>query len=257
MPRAAPAGWCWSAVMRASERASWSARSAIGPRDAGRPAPMGMRSTIRACLRCGPGAGRCGTCRQWLAALDDATSTADAGAQFAMFVAVTDSLLAAAGTRGLLLVLEDMHWADRLSVLLLTHVCSELANSRVGLVISFRPRSPGPLRDGLDRLIRGRAVTHIALEGLTTADIGTWLSEYPPLRGRHQLADNLRERTAGNPLLIRLLVEALVSVPGGADPRDVEADTRAAGGSASAGRLPDRRTEPIGPRDPPGRKCSR
>ena len=152
-----------------------------------------------------------------LAALDDASETAsnaDAGARFAMFVAVTDRLLAAARTQAIVVVLEDMHWADRLSVLLLTHLCSELPDSPMAVVISFRPQHPGPLRDGLDRLIRGHSVTHIALDGLTTADIGSWLREYPGLRRQEDLAAQLRERTAGNPLLIRLLVEAMASNPG-------------------------------------------
>jgi predicted ATPase len=125
-----------------------------------------------------------------------------------------------------------MHWADRLSVLLLTHLCSELADSRVGVVISFRPRHPGPLRDGLDRLIRARSVTHVTLDGLASADIRAWLREYPDLQRQEDLADQLRERTAGNPLLIRLLVEAMLAHPAVADGRleegtDGQADARA------------------------------
>ena len=90
-----------------------------------------------------------------LAASDDVATDADAG-RFAMFVAVTDRLLCAVVTTGIVVVLEDMHWADRLSVLLLNHLCSELPDSRVAVVISFRPRHPGPLRDGLDRFVGDR-----------------------------------------------------------------------------------------------------
>ena len=163
-----------------------------------------------------------------LAAMDGAASDADAGARFAMFVAVTDRLLAAARASAIAVVLEDMHWADRLSALLLTHLCSELPDSRVAVVISFRPRHPGPLRDGLDRLIRARSVTHVTLDGLATADIRAWLREYPDLQRHDGLAAQLRELTAGNPLLIRLLVEALLSNPAVADERsEGPADARA------------------------------
>jgi len=157
-----------------------------------------------------------------VAAIDDAAPGADAGAQFAMCVSVTDRLLVEAGTTGLVVVLEDLHWADRLSVVLLSHLCSELSDSRIAVVISFRPRQPGPLREGLDRLIRGRSVTHIALDGLTTADIQLWLSEYPGLERHEGLANSLRERTSGNPLLVRLLAEALMSTPYGGGPPAVE-----------------------------------
>jgi DNA-binding CsgD family transcriptional regulator len=159
---------------------------------------------------------------QVAAVLDDSAQSADAGARFAMFVALTDRLLAAAGTQGIVVLLEDMHWADRLSVLLLTHLSSELPDSRVGVVISYRPSHQGPLHDDIDRLIRGRSVTHITLDGLTTTDIRAWLREFPGLERYDGLADNLRERTAGNPLLIRLLVEALVSNPADSDTRPVE-----------------------------------
>ncbi len=165
-----------------------------------------------------------------LAAMDGAASDsdADAGARFAMFVAVTDRLLAAARVVAIVVVLEDMHWADRLSVLLLAHVSSELPDSRVGMVISFRPRHPGPLHDGLDRLIRARSVTHVTLDGLASADIRAWLREYPDLQRQEDLADQLRHRTAGNPLLIRLLVEAMLSHPPVADGRaDGQAEARA------------------------------
>src|SRR5664279_3425793 len=159
---------------------------------------------------------------QVAAALDGAASSADMGARFSMFVTFADRLLAAAGTQGIVVLLEDMHWADQLSVLLLTHLCSELPDSRVGVVISYRPSHRGALRAGLDRLIRGRSVTHVTLDGLTRTDIEVWLREFPGLGGDHRLAENLRERTSGNPLLIRLLAEALVSTPAAADHRPVE-----------------------------------
>ena len=127
--------------------------------------------------------------RYVLAALDDVATDADAG-RFAMFVAVTDRLLRAVVTTGIVVVLEDMHWADRLSVLLLNHLCSELPDSRVAVVISFRPRHPGPLRDGLDRLNRGRSVTHVTLDGLASADIRAWLREYHGLQQEEDLADH-------------------------------------------------------------------
>ena len=147
-----------------------------------------------------------------LAVLED-TGSCTTGARFTMFVEFADRLLAATGPRGLVLVLEDMHWADELSVLLLTHLCTELPDSRVGVVITYRPSHQGPLRAGLHQLIRGRSVIPVALDGLTRTDVRTWLRGIPGLDQDPDMALTLRARTAGNPLLVRLLIEALVANP--------------------------------------------
>ncbi len=50
----------------------------------------------------------------------------DAAARFGLFGAITELLHADAAPAGLLVVLEDLHWADRTSLLLLRHVAAEI-----------------------------------------------------------------------------------------------------------------------------------
>ncbi len=135
---------------------------------------------------------------------------ADATARFRLFVAITDVLRARAGKDGLLVVLEDMHWADRLSVLLLRHVLGELSELPVAIVTTARETTSGPLHQLWPELVRGDAACPLPVDGLSAADVAAWL----PALGRSDetgtLAVTLRESTAGNPLLIRLVAEDLV-----------------------------------------------
>jgi len=145
------------------------------------------------------------------AAFDDPAAFTDAGARFAMFVTVADRLVAEAEAAGLLIVLEDLQWADRMSVLLLRHLAGELPRSRIAVLATFRTGQQGPLEDSLEQLIRARSVSQVMLGGLTTQEVATWLNSFPGLANRAELAGPLHDRTAGNPLLIRLIAQALES----------------------------------------------
>jgi predicted ATPase len=47
--------------------------------------------------------------------------------RFALFADVTEALIGTAAPRGLVLIVEDVHWADRSSLLLLRQLCGDLA----------------------------------------------------------------------------------------------------------------------------------
>ncbi|MEP7177980.1 MAG: AAA family ATPase [Pseudonocardiales bacterium] len=136
----------------------------------------------------------------------------DAAARFGLFTAVTDLLHSEAEDSGLLIVLEDLHWADRESVRLLRHLLAELGASRLAVVVTFRDAVPGPMQATLPDLVRGESVRSIALTGLAAKEVAGWLTQ---LTGRDDapLADALHSRTGGNPLLIRLVAAELASSP--------------------------------------------
>lgn len=142
------------------------------------------------------------------------TGEPDAAARFRLFVAITD-LIAARADGGLLVVLEDMHWADRTSVLLLRHLVAELAALPVAVVTTYRDSAPGPLTDLVPDLLRGEASRAIALGGLAADHVAAWL---PQLTGTTdpEFARVLHQRTGGNPLLVRLVAEDLAR-SGGSD----------------------------------------
>ncbi|HEU5266751.1 MAG TPA: LuxR C-terminal-related transcriptional regulator, partial [Jatrophihabitans sp.] len=143
----------------------------------------------------------------------------DAAARFRLFVAIADLLVRHAAADGLLVVLEDMHWADRMSVLLVRHLLAELPDAPIALLLTCRDDAPGPLADAAAELLRGDVTRPIALTGLTADDVARWLPLIAgsAVDGVARLATTLRETTRGNPLLIRLVAEDLARQPGGAD----------------------------------------
>ncbi|MEU4657853.1 AAA family ATPase [Streptomyces sp. NPDC023723] len=122
-------------------------------------------------------------------------------------------VLAAAGAqRPLLVLVDDLHWADPASRQVLQFVARRLAALRVALVLAT---PSGTDQDGLRE-----SVPHTVLGPLT--DDGCWA-----VLGRHGLdradpaADRIVRLAGGNPLVLVEYATALVRVrAGGAEPRD-------------------------------------
>lgn len=128
-------------------------------------------------------------------------------ARFAMFAAACRALADAAAERGLLVVLEDLQWADRTSLLLLRHLAAELARSRLLVAATFRESAGEPLASLLPALLRTDTARLIRLTGLSLPDIAQWLRQLGSGGDVDGLAARLLARTGGNPLFVRMLVE--------------------------------------------------
>jgi DNA-binding CsgD family transcriptional regulator/tetratricopeptide (TPR) repeat protein len=143
---------------------------------------------------------------------DDADSGA---ARFEMFAGACQTLADNAADGGLLVVLEDLQWADRTSLLLLRHLVGELAHTRLLVLATFRETAGSPMAELLAALVRADASRLIRLGGLSGPDIARWLRQLDVTGDVTALADRLRTRTGGNPLFVRMLLERDTS---GADP---------------------------------------
>ena len=128
-------------------------------------------------------------------------------ARFVMLAAACRALADAAAERALLVVLEDLQWADRTSLLLLRHLAGELARSRLLVVATFRETTDAPLAGLLPALLRAADARPIRLTGLSRPDIAQWLRLVEADGDVDALADRLRAGTGGNPLFVRMLVE--------------------------------------------------
>ena len=128
--------------------------------------------------------------------------------------AVTELLAGAASTRPALLVLEDVHWADAPTLLLLRHL-ARTGSMRVLLLATFRDTEadvPESLSDTLADL-RRYDVVRLRLGGLSDADVaefvrragGGELGEEP-----RALAGAIHDLTGGNAFLVCELWRALV-----------------------------------------------
>jgi DNA-binding CsgD family transcriptional regulator/tetratricopeptide (TPR) repeat protein len=139
---------------------------------------------------------------------------------------VADLLANVSRGRPILLVLEDGHWADAPTLLLLRHLARSAWNARLLLLATFRDTEadlPGELSETLADLRRSDDVVRIRLSGLSGAEVSDLVSRAagsdpePELR---ELATTIHDLTGGNAFLVcelwRDLVETgIVEVAGG------------------------------------------
>jgi class 3 adenylate cyclase len=128
--------------------------------------------------------------------------------RFVLFGCVTDLLARASVERPVLVVLDDLHWADRASVLLLRQVASAEQPMRVGVLGTFRDSEIGtdhPVAELLAGLHREGGAERIVLSGLDDLDLLALLE----MIAGHEMADDgialrdaLLAETAGNPFFV-------------------------------------------------------
>lgn len=144
--------------------------------------------------------------------------------RFQLFVEASELLVERAEPAGLALLLEDLHWADRTSLLLLRHLTAELPRSRLLVLATVRSEHAGPLDEMLPFMLSAEGTLQIRLQGLSETEVATWLGLLPNVDDPVGLARLVTGRTRGNPLLIRLLTDALAVAgrPVGDDPRAID-----------------------------------
>src|SRR4051794_32361471 len=133
-----------------------------------------------------------------------------------LHVAVAD-LLAAVGRRApLVVVVEDGHWADTPTLLLLRHLARGAAEARALVLMTFRDTEaevPHALSDTLADLRRTEGVVRVRLAGLSADEISEFIERAsgtdlgPELR---DVARALRELTGGNAFLVTELWRTLL-----------------------------------------------
>lgn len=144
------------------------------------------------------------------------TSGDDATERFQLFEAVADLLRRLAGPAPLILILDDLHWAEPTALLLLRHVSRALADVPVLLVLSWRDIGEEPsahLRQALADLdgVGTRRVELAGFDDVELADLVTSITNTTGGIAPH-VVEGLRAETAGNPLyaghFVRHLVES-------------------------------------------------
>jgi DNA-binding CsgD family transcriptional regulator/tetratricopeptide (TPR) repeat protein len=133
-----------------------------------------------------------------------------------LHTAVTDLLAGAGRRQPLLLVLEDCHWADTPTLVLLRHLARASSEARVLVLATFRDTEadiPGALADVLADLRRSDEVVRLHLGGLSEDDVEDFVrraggGEIDP--AEPGLSRGLRDLTEGNAFLLCELWRALV-----------------------------------------------
>jgi DNA-binding CsgD family transcriptional regulator/tetratricopeptide (TPR) repeat protein len=149
------------------------------------------------------------------AAAPSGGSADDSGeARFRLFDATSSFLRVTAGEHGLVIVLDDAHWADAPSLLLLRHLVRELVRSPVLFVVSFREEemSPdAPVAAALADLGSGSEARWIRLQGLDRAELAQHLAAVVGQPAGAALTTRIHGATGGNPFFAAELARMLRS----------------------------------------------
>ena len=143
-------------------------------------------------------------------------------ARFRLFDSITTFLKTASQKRPLILVLDDLHWADQPSLSLLQFVARELGGGRLLLVGTYRDvelNRQHPLAETLGELTRERLFQRVILRGLTQQDVAHFIEMTSGNSAPAGLVEAVYSQTEGNPLFVTEVVRLLVQEGQlGADP---------------------------------------
>ena len=126
-------------------------------------------------------------------------------ARFRLFESVTSFLNKVAAAQPLLLVLDDLHWADRSTLDLLEFVARDISLHPMLLVGGYRDMELArrhPLTDSLAELARVRGFQRILLRGLESTDVGRLVESAGKLTPSPALVEEIHSRTEGNPFFV-------------------------------------------------------
>ncbi|MDQ3640606.1 MAG: AAA family ATPase, partial [Actinomycetota bacterium] len=147
--------------------------------------------------------------------------------RYQLFQAVSNLLARASEAAPVVLVLEDLHWATKPTVLLFRHLVTSVEPMALLLVATHRHTdlSPThPLREVLADLGRQQGLERIILGGLDEADVASLVKHTAGHRlegGVAALANALWRETDGNPFFVTEIVRHLeesLAIAGGDDP---------------------------------------
>ncbi|WP_457323331.1 helix-turn-helix transcriptional regulator [Roseateles sp. P5_E11] len=142
--------------------------------------------------------------------LGPAPSEGDPGmARSRLFESLRLLLQSLAAQAPVVLVLEDLHWADRATRDLLAYLARNLQGTRLLLVASYRTEALAgahPLRGGLAELARIEGVTPLALPRLSRTDVALHLSAMLGHEPAPDVVNAVHTRGGGVPLFTEALV---------------------------------------------------
>jgi DNA-binding CsgD family transcriptional regulator len=158
-------------------------------------------------------------------------------ARFRLFDSITAFLTSAAARQPLVLILDDLHWADAPSLLLLPFLARELRAARLLVVGTCREGAAGGQR-ALARILadlaREPVVARFPLRGLGEPEVARFIEAVAGRPPPAPLVAAVYQQTEGNPFFVTELVRLLgaegrlAPVPGAAGPLAIPPTVRAA-----------------------------
>jgi DNA-binding winged helix-turn-helix (wHTH) protein/tetratricopeptide (TPR) repeat protein len=129
-------------------------------------------------------------------------------ARFRLIETAAQVFRRATGREGLLVLLDDLHWADRGSLALLAFLARNVPTTRMILLAAYREEELGashPLRE----LARQPGALALRLTGLEPDEVARLVALETGERVSAEVTSTIHERTAGNPFFVKELARTL------------------------------------------------
>jgi predicted ATPase/DNA-binding winged helix-turn-helix (wHTH) protein len=134
------------------------------------------------------------------------------GQRYRLFEAVAAMFAVASRVRPMVLIFDDLHWADKPTLLLLRHVMRSSRSASFTIVATYRESELGrthPLAEMLITLRREPAVTRLVLRGLDVAHIRALVDSIVGPNAPSQLPQVVMDSTDGNPFFATEMLQHL------------------------------------------------
>ena len=132
-----------------------------------------------------------------------------------LFAAITHFVMEQAAQHPVLLIMEDIHWCDDLSLEFLLHLARRCRQLPLLLLVTYRSDEQHPrLRRWLASLDRERLAHECSLDRLSRSDVAAMLGAMlaPAQKIEADLLDTLYTRSEGNPFFVEELLKSLMTM---------------------------------------------
>ena len=133
-------------------------------------------------------------------------------AQFRLFDAYASYLRAIAANAPLVVALDDLHWADKPTLLLLQHIARELARMPVLIIGNYRDTDitrQSALSETLASLNRESGFERIVLRGLSRSEVAAYIKARANVDPRPEVLGRIFEETEGNAFFLSEVVNLM------------------------------------------------
>jgi tetratricopeptide (TPR) repeat protein/tRNA A-37 threonylcarbamoyl transferase component Bud32 len=152
--------------------------------------------------------------RQRLPALPTPLMLEPEQARFRLFDSITTFLRNAALSRPVLLILDDLQWADEPSLCLLQFLAQEIRDAHLLIVGTYREVALGrghPLARTLAEVGREDLGHQIRLEGLSREEVGRYIELTSGISSPEILVQRIWDKTEGNPFFVSETIRLLIT----------------------------------------------
>jgi predicted ATPase len=128
-----------------------------------------------------------------------------------LFTAIIEVIARRSHKDPMLLLVEDVHWADEGTLVLLTHLARAMTKMRVLVMLTYRDDAldpAGPLNRTIEELLRLR-VEQIPLHGLAQTAVGEMIQALSGREASAALVNLIWANSEGNPLFVEELLRHL------------------------------------------------